>query len=132
MANILVGIFFVLHGLVHMFYFGQSRRLFDLRPDMVWPDGSWAFSRIFGDEATRALASISLVLATIGFSLGGAGLTFGQTWWRPLVVSSAIFSSAIFALFWDGKLKKMDEKGFVGILINLVILIAVLVFHWPS
>ena len=31
MLRFIVGGFVVLHGLVHLFYFGQARRLFDLR-----------------------------------------------------------------------------------------------------
>jgi hypothetical protein len=32
-------VFIVLHGLVHLLYFGQSTRLFVLRPVRVWSDG---------------------------------------------------------------------------------------------
>ena len=38
---------------------------------MIWPDGSWAFSRLLGDAGTRNLASVLLVLAAIGFVIGG-------------------------------------------------------------
>jgi len=37
MLTIILGIFCILHGLVHLLYAGQSRRLFELRPGMVWP-----------------------------------------------------------------------------------------------
>jgi hypothetical protein len=43
MIRLIIGIFLLLHGLVHLLYFGQSARYFDLRPEMIWPDGSWAF-----------------------------------------------------------------------------------------
>lgn len=48
--NIFMGIFLILHALVHLLYAGQSRRFFELRPGMTWPDGSWAFSNL---PATR-------------------------------------------------------------------------------
>jgi hypothetical protein len=32
-----MGIFFLLHGLVHLLYAGQSLRFFELRPGMTWP-----------------------------------------------------------------------------------------------
>lgn len=54
-----------------------------------------------------------------------------QAWWRPVVVGSAILSTVIFILFWDGKFQVLDEKGVVALLINLVILVAVLIFRWP-
>lgn len=128
MLRIIVGIFIVLHGLVHLLYSGQSQRLFELQPGMVWPDGSWAFSRLFGDETIRMLASVSMVLAAIGFVAGGAGILVRQAWWRPVVLGSAAFSAVIIVLFWDGVLRNLDDKGAIGLLINLAILVAVLVW----
>jgi len=130
--RILVGVFIVLHGLVHLFYFGQSRRIFELQSDMVWPDGSWAFSKLLGDQTTRALASICCVVAAAGFVVGGIGIFAKQGWWRPAVVGSAAFSAVLFALFWDGKMQKLSENGAIGLLINVAILVALLVLHWPN
>ena len=121
----------MLHGLVHLLYFGQSWRLFELQPGMVWPDGSWAFSKLFGNEITRLLASISCVLAAIGFVAGGIGIPVMQTWWRPVVVGSAAFSAVIIVLFWDGVAQKLADKGGIGLLINLAILVALLILRWP-
>ena len=132
MLRLIVGVFMVLHGLVHLLYFGQSARYFELQPGMLWPDGSWTFSKLLGDETARLLANILLVLAAIGFVAGGAGILVGQAWWRPVVVSVAVFSAAIFILFWDGGLQKLHDKGAIAILINVAILVAVLVFQWPD
>jgi hypothetical protein len=132
MLKFVVGVFMVLHGLVHLLYFGQARRLFEVQPGLVWPDGSWAFSKLLGDEAPRWLASIACVVAAIGFVAGGIGIFVGQAWWRPLVVGSAAFSAAIFVLFWDGGLQRLDAKGAIAILINVAILVAVLIFRWPD
>jgi len=122
----------MLHGLVHLLYFGQSWRLFELQPGLVWPEGSWAFSKLLGDETTRLLASISCVLAAIGFVVGGTGILLMQPWWRPVVVGSAAFSAIIFILFWDGKMQKLHDKGGIGLLINIAILVAVLILQWPN
>ncbi|MBN1217650.1 MAG: hypothetical protein JXM69_01880 [Anaerolineae bacterium] len=132
MVRIIFGVFVVLHGLVHMLYFGQSARYFELQPGLAWPDGSWVFARLLGDETTRLLASIFLVAATVGFVAGGAGILLGQAWQRPVVVSAAIFSTVIYILFWDGAWQNLHDKGAIGILINLAILVAVLIFQWPS
>ena len=132
MIRILFGIFIVLHGLVHMLYFGQSGRYFELQPGMVWPDGSWAFSRLLGDAAARNLANVFLALAAIGFVIGGVGIFAKQAWWRPVVLATAVFSSVIYLLFWDGGWVHLDNKGGIGILINLAILVALLIFHWPN
>jgi CHASE2 domain-containing sensor protein len=98
---------------------------------MVWPDGSWAFSKFLKNEATRLLASISCILAAIGFVAGGTGILLRQAWWRPVVAGSAAFSALIIILFWDGKMQKLGDKGFVGLLINIAILVAVLLLRWP-
>jgi hypothetical protein len=129
MWQIVIGIFLFLHGLVHLLYLGQSARLFELQPGMVWPDSSWAFSRLLGDEATRVLASISCGMAAIGFVAGGIGIFVMQAWWRPVVVGSATFSAVIFILFWDRQAQMLANKGAIGLLINLAILIALLVLR---
>jgi len=38
MIKIGIALFLILHGLVHLLYLGQSRCLFELQPDMEWPD----------------------------------------------------------------------------------------------
>jgi hypothetical protein len=132
MLSLLFGVFVVLHGLVHLLYFGQSARYFELQPGMVWPDGSWVFSRFLENATNRSLASVLLILAAIGFIVGGIGLCFQQTWWRPIVVGSSIFSSMIYLLFWDSSFQHLDNKGGIGILINLAILTTLLIFHWTN
>ena len=132
LLRIIVGIFVVLHGLVHLLYFGQSRRLFELQPDMVWPDRSWAFSRLLGQGAARWLAAVSCVVAMVGFVAGGIAILAGSAWWQPVVVGSAIFSSAIFILCWDATFKKLADQGLIAILINGAVLVALLMFHWPD
>jgi hypothetical protein len=132
LLQFIVGVFSVLHGLVHLLYFGQSTRRFELRPGMVWPNGSWAFSRLLGDATTRALASLSLVLIAIAFVAGGIGIFLSQAWWRPVVVVAAAFSAVLIGLLWDGRVQQLDDKGGVGLLIDLAILAALFGLRWPD
>jgi hypothetical protein len=129
MLRFIIGVFIVLHGLVHLLYFGQSWRLFELQPGMTWPDGSWAFSGLLGDSATRLLASIACLLAAMGFVAGGTGILVRQAWWRPVVVSAAAFSAVVFVLFWNGQMQKLDNQGGIGLLINIAILAAVVILR---
>ena len=131
MLTIVIAIFFGLHGLVHILYTGQSWRLFELRPKMVWPDGSWAFAKLLGGELTRLIASISLILAALGFVAGGMGLALQEPWWRPVIVGSAAFSSLLFFLLWDGKSLALADQGGIGVLIDVAILVAVLILKRP-
>jgi hypothetical protein len=131
MWTTLMGIFFVLHGLVHLLYAGQALRFFELRPGMTWPDGSWAFSKLLGNETTRMLATILLALAALGFLVGGLGLFIRQDWWRLVTLAAVVISSLIFIFFWDGRFQAMADQGGVGLLINLAILVLVLFLKWP-
>ncbi|MFO7632192.1 MAG: hypothetical protein R6W76_06625 [Caldilinea sp.] len=76
--TILTGLFLILHALVHLLYAGQALRFFELRPDLTWPDGSWLFSRLLGDPATRWLAAGSLTLAANGFLASGLAPFLGS------------------------------------------------------
>ena len=129
MLRILFGIFIILHGLVHLLYFGQSARYFELQPGMVWPDGSWAFSKLLGNSATRNLASALLVLTAIGLVIGGVGIFANQSWWQTTIIGSTVFSTVTYVLLWDGSLLRLDNKGGMGILINVGILVAVLAWN---
>ncbi len=131
MLQFVFGVFVVLHGLVHLLYFGQSARRFELQPGMVWPDGSWVFSKLLEDGSTRMLASIACVVAAVGFVAGGAGVLISVAWWRPVIVAAAAFSSIAFLLFWDGKLRRLPDQGAIAILIDVAILVGVLVPAWP-
>ena len=124
MVKIILTIFFLLHGLVYLLYAGQSMRLFELKPGMKWPDGSWACSKLLGKKTIRHLAVVICTLSTLGFVSGSLAIFLNQVWWKSLVVKTAIFSSLLFILLWDGKKRKLDDQGGIGILINLVIIIA--------
>ncbi len=130
--TIALGVFFILHGLVHLLYAGQSLRFFELRTGLAWPNGSWAFSHLFGDETTRFLSAVSLTLAALGFITGGLGLFLQQAWWRPAAVGAAVFSSVIYLLLWNGKMQILQEQGAIGIIISLAILGIVLRVAWPA
>ena len=121
----------VLHGLVHLLYFGQSARFFELKPGMVWPDGSWFFSRLVGDGTGRTLATISLIAAAIGFIAAGIALVFKQPWHTSIAIGAAILSTLVYILFWNGKMQDLDGQGGIGILINGAILVSLFVLLKP-
>lgn len=129
-VRIISGIFLILHGGVHLLYFGQSARFFELQPGMVWPDGAWALTRLVGSDMTRQLANILLVLAALIFAASGAATMMKAESWRTAVVAAAIFSSAVYFLLWNGRFENLADNGWVGILINLFILAIVFLFKW--
>jgi len=131
MIRVIAAVFLVLHGLVHLLYFGHSAKLFELKPGLTWPEGSWALSGPLGDGATHRLAGIFCILAAAGFVIGGAGVAFGQSWWRTAVVASAAFSGLLYVLFWNGRFERLNDQGCFAILIDVAILVAILVMRWP-
>jgi hypothetical protein len=132
MLRIIFGIFIVLHGLVHLLYVGQSQGAFELQPGLTWPDGAWAFSRFLGDGDIRKLTSVLLVLAAVGFVVGGVAILTRQAWWRSPVVGAAVLSTVLYILLWNGQLQRLNDQGIFGILINVAILVVILVLRWPD
>ncbi|MCB9419352.1 MAG: hypothetical protein H6667_06090 [Ardenticatenaceae bacterium] len=132
MFRIILGVFFVLHGLVHLLYLGQSQRVFELQPGMVWPDGSWLFAQFWDDGMVRGVTAVALIIAAVGFVISGIGLFWQQSWWRPILMGTAVFSSVLYLLLWDGGWQNLDDKGGVGVLINVALVTAVLLFRWPN
>jgi hypothetical protein len=126
MLRVIVGVLLVLHGLVHLFYFAQSRRVFELRPDFVWPDGSWAFTRSLGQATTRSLAAILCAVAAVLFVLGGAAVLLHQSWSVPVVVGAAAVSAALYLMMWNGRPRRIMDQGWLGIAIDVVVLVAFL------
>ena len=132
MIKILFSIFLILHGLVHLLYFGQSQRYFELRPDMKWPDNSWILSGLLDEDIVRKVAGFLCILTTITFVTGGIALIAKQNWANTDIVVSSILSSCIFVIFWNGKMQHLDNQGGIGILINVFILIVILLIQWPA
>jgi hypothetical protein len=122
MFTILSGIFLILHGIVFYLYAGQSARLFELKPGMIWPDSSWLFSKSINDKTTRKIGLIFCLLSGTGFIAGGIALFLNVNWWQQIVIISVAFSSIILILLWNGSLQKLADQGLIGVILNLVIL----------
>jgi hypothetical protein len=125
-VRFLIGIFVVLHGLVHLWYVVLSQRLVEFQAEMGWTGESWVFSSLLGDGTTRSLASALYALATVGFVAGGIGMLIRQEWWRTVVMAAAALSTATVVLFWDGSPDLIVQKGLIGLLIDGAILVALL------
>ena len=128
MRNVLFGIFIVLHGLVHLWYAVLSLGLVEFQPEMGWTGESWLLTGLLGESAARSLAGVLYALATILFVAGGVGIFAGAEWWRLLLMAAAIFSSVLILLYWDGGMERIVEKGLLGLLINVGIIVVLTVF----
>jgi hypothetical protein len=129
MFRFIAGIFIILHGLVHLLYSGHSRRIFELQPGMTWPEGSWSFSNVSGNDTTRLIAGISCLLAAIGFVTCGIIILIGQAWWQSIVTGTSAFSAIVFMLFWNGKMQNLDNQGGIGLIINIAMIITSIILQ---
>ena len=129
MRRLLVGIFLVLHGLVHLWYVVLSQGWVEVEDQMGWNGHSWLFSSVLSSETLLALASVLYVVVTIGFVLGGIGFALDAGWWAPVVVGTAVLSTVVLVAMWDGRFELLIEKGAAGVLINVGLIAAVLAFE---
>jgi len=129
---ILFGLFLVAHGAVYAMYAAHAKRLFELKPGLTWPDGSWALSGLLGDPAVRSVVAVLFSLVAAGFVVSGIALMARQQWWGPLASVAAIVSTAALVLLWNGQLRGLDAQGAYAILINVGIVVCALVLHWPK
>ena len=124
-----IGIFIMLHGLVHLFYFAHSKKIFELRPDFEWPDNSWVLSKFLGTDTIRTLAALMCCLITAALVISGIAYIANAFWALNLIRISAILSSLLFILLWDGRLKKLDKQGAIALIINVSIWYIITTIH---
>ena len=132
MLRTLFAVFTILHGLVHLWPVVLSQGLVEYKPEMGWTGESWLLTGLIGDSATRLVASVVYLVAAVMVVVSGVGLFTGLQWWRPVLLASAVFSAAVILTFWDGRAGLLVEKGLVGLLIDLAIVLLLLVLKWPA
>ncbi|NJC96787.1 MAG: hypothetical protein C3F07_07950 [Anaerolineales bacterium] len=121
----LIGVFLLLHGLVHMWYVTLSQGWVEYQADMGWTGKSWLLTNLLGDGATHTLATVFYSLSTLIFLVASAGLIAIQTWNRPWLLAASIVSSVTILVLWDGHFDLLVQKGLLGLLINVGILVTI-------
>ena len=123
MRQLLVGLAFVAHGWAHIWYVILSRNLLVIEEDVAWTGKSWILSRFLDAPLTSIASTIGYSASLIGFVAGGIGYAVGFNAWREIIYASAVVSSMVIVTYWDGNLSRLIDKGLIGLLINLVILV---------
>ncbi|WP_415380045.1 hypothetical protein [Halosimplex sp. TS25] len=126
MLRLAAAVFLVLHGVVHGWYVVLSQGWVEVEEQMGWTGHSWLLSSVLPRETVLALGSVSYVLVALGFVAAGVGVALDRPWWRPVLVGSALVSTAVIVALWDGEFDLLVEKGAVGVLINLALVAYVL------
>ncbi len=122
---ILMGVFILLHGLVHIWYVTLSQGWVKYQADMGWTGKSWLLTNLLGDGATHTLATTFYTLSAFLFLIASVGIFANQDWNRPWLVAASIVSSIAIVIFWDGHFNLIVQKGLLGLLINVAILLTI-------
>ena len=129
--KILIALFLIAHGFVHAgLAAAPDPNAAEEKPGAFFtsPERSWLLSSLgLRPTAVRWIGLTLVALATLGFVLAGLGV-FGvpglNEIWRTLAVASSVVSLLLLILFWHLWL-------IVGVLIDIVILVALLWVDWP-
>ena len=130
--KIIFGIFLILHGLVHIWYVVLSQGWVKFQAEMGWTGNSLLLTGVLGSKPLQFLATIFYSLAAIAFVISGVGVLAKQNWSQISMIVASIISIFVILIFWDGKLNQIVEKGLLGLLISVAVLVSVAVFEWPS
>jgi hypothetical protein len=125
MSRIFSGIFIILHGLVHIWYVVLSFNLVIFQSDMGWTGNSWLFASLRSNQVLRMIAGVLFILSTILFVISGIMILANFSGADTILFIAAMISTITLVVFWDGQTNMMLQKGVIGVIINLVILVAV-------
>ncbi len=125
MLQIALGVFLVLHGLVHLLYVGLSRGRFEAG-SIGWSGRSWLLRGLLSEEALRWVATAAYAAATVLFVVAGAAVLAGAGWMGTSISLAAVVSALAILVFWDGRVHKLADQGFIGVLIDVALIAGVL------
>ncbi|MEE4198136.1 MAG: hypothetical protein V2I54_10865 [Bacteroidales bacterium] len=120
----LCGVFILLHGLVHFWYVILSVRWIEFKPEMGWTGKSWLLDPVIPPSVIRVIAVFLFSFAALSFIVGSGGIFWIKEWTRFVLFLSAIISSFTIFLFYDGSPHHFVQKGILGVVINLVIILS--------
>jgi len=107
----LIAGFLIVHGIGHIggpWFFVKSW----LSPELAQGVWKWLFTAVW-------------FVAMIGFIAAGIGVLQHQAWWRTAAIAASVVSLVVSVLYIQG-------PPFNAAAADMVILIALLVAHWPS
>lgn len=117
------GTFVLFHGLVHIWFFFLAARLVEFKTDMGWTGKSWLLSGIGSELLIQKIAILLYLASTVLFIFSAFGIWFQNVWQEKLIVISVIVSSFTILLFFDGFLRFIIQKGVIGLIINIIIIL---------
>ena len=123
LLKIILGVFIILHGLVHFWYVTLAAKLVEYKPEMGWTGNSWLLDAVIPPSIIRMVAVLLYTLAAIVFIINAFGFLLGKTWWNSGLLVAAVISTLTILLFFDGNGQMLIQKGLIGVIINLAIIL---------
>ena len=128
--KLIIGLVLVAHGIGHSL---GAFPIFGWAKADGWSGDSWILTGPAGVTATHALGLVLWAAALVGFvvaGLGVLGVAVPVEWIRPVAVVASMVSLVAIGLFWDALPSMVSKVGAIGV--DVIVLWAVLVAHWPS
>jgi hypothetical protein len=122
MLQTVIGLLAVLHGGIHLLYFGHSQRYFELVEGFSWPEDSWVLSHLTGVKTLLTTAGVLLLVSGLLLGASGAAYLFRLTWSELALTAGALWSSLTYLMLWNGTGRQLPDQGLIGVLINLALL----------
>ncbi|MBW1821535.1 MAG: hypothetical protein JRI92_07185 [Deltaproteobacteria bacterium] len=119
-------IFIILHGLAHLWYVTLSLNVIPFKSEFGWSGDSWLLTNFISGSVSPTIATIVYAIAALGLVCAGVGLLMDHQLFRPIMLWSAILSLSAIGLFWDGNTSQIIEKGLIGFVINVIVIIGLL------
>ncbi|MCF8236190.1 MAG: hypothetical protein K9G67_14450 [Bacteroidales bacterium] len=123
----IITMFILLHGWVHVWYLLLAGNIVKYTPDMGWSGQSWLLTGWLGESFPRQVAVFLYLIAAVLFTATGIGYNLGKSWFINMMLISTVFSSLLIIAFFDGKFELLVQKGLVGLIINIILLMWVVV-----
>ena len=127
MFRVISGVIIILHGLVHLWYVILSFGIVKYQAEMGWTGESWLFSRLLSKSTLDTTAGILFIASLILFVVSGIGVIANLSIYPTILLVSALFSSIVILSFWDGESNLLVQKGVIGLLLNLLIILVTII-----
>lgn len=97
--KVVIGLFLIAHGLVHLLYFIPPKPDFPMSPDKSWLVGRGVVPLTIVSPAVKTLAVAGMAgFILLAFSFWDLGVP--QGWFAPLAVAASLVSLVVLALTW--------------------------------
>jgi hypothetical protein len=122
LARLILAIVIGAHGLGHILFLVPLLG----RADWGQPAQSWLWGR---GGLAKGVGSLIWLVAILGLAAAAVGLFQMTDWWRAVAIVAALVSTAGLLLFW---VSPPGSPVVSALVLNLLVLAALVIFHWPS